>query len=217
MFTIATSGYELSGNIFGNLDGKVLDDPVNKAGKAASKTICPRDSRPRRRPWSRSSTSRAKRLETAWDTSISRVPGHADDAPVHLAGCDFLAPPGSRPGRFTDLAQPRPGRADDLLASFKAPRASLNRASCASSRCSNNGPRKPELPRSRDRRKPLFSPARQSGKRCLRRSLPVGWPAPRSPYSSAAFSRQPGVTCGVCPGGSGAVSLPYRSGRLALR
>ena len=47
-------------NIFGNLDGKVLDDPANKQSKVATKDAsCARSSAMRRRRWSASSTSKA--------------------------------------------------------------------------------------------------------------------------------------------------------------
>ena len=90
-------------NIFGNMDGRVLDDPANKQTKVASKDHLIR--RDPRLPAADARLDRVhrepRRLEDGLGPRpLPGLPGHADDAAVHLAGLRLAPgrPAGARPG-----------------------------------------------------------------------------------------------------------------------
>ena len=115
-------------NIFGNMDGRVLDDPANKQAKLQSKDRLlgeilgyrpqtPHLDRVHRKPG---------RLENRLGPhSLHRIPGNAHDAAVHLARVRFGAgrAAGDRPGSLHRAGQRRgqTGLLKFLASFFKSP------------------------------------------------------------------------------------------------
>ena len=115
-------------NIFGNMDGRVLDDPANKQIQDRQQgSPARRDPRlPAANPVSIEFIDRPGRLEDRLGPRpLRRLPGHADDAAIHLAGMRFGAgrPAGPRPGAVTELARRRGhvGPMTFLASFFKSP------------------------------------------------------------------------------------------------
>ena len=106
-------------NIFGNMDGKVLDDPANKKSKVTSKDrlLAQILGYPPQTLVSIEYIAQHGRLENGLGPHpFPRLSGHADDAAIHLAGLRFAAggAAGARSGavRRAGLAPRRHRRAD---------------------------------------------------------------------------------------------------------
>ena len=134
-------------NIFGNMDGKVLDDPANKQAKVASKDHLLQQILGYT-PQTLVSIEYIESLgdwKTAWDhIHFQRLPRHADDAAVHLARLRFAAgrAAGDRPGPpHRTRPSPRRARPADLPGQLlqKPPRRRASTTSCGSSRCWRRG------------------------------------------------------------------------------
>ena len=107
-------------NIFGNMDGVVLNDPVNKQSKIASKDHLVSDIlgyKPQTHVSIEYIASLGRLEDSLGPRAFSRVPRRADDVAVYLAGVRFRAgrPAGARPGALCRTGRAaRPRRADDF-------------------------------------------------------------------------------------------------------
>ena len=141
-------------NIFGNMDGQVLDDPANKKSKVASKDHL----LPQILGYAPQTLVSIEYI-AAWAIGkrpgshpFSRLFGHADDAAIHLAGVRFAAgrAAGARSGAVcrARLAAGETGTLAFLASFFKEPagdrrerfRRAIRHAACVGGRRGGGGP-----------------------------------------------------------------------------